>query len=318
MSMMSPQTGSRVGVLRSTMVAASLAGLAGLVYYVVTLSGNTKEETLVQAVSSDSLQPDSETAGQSLPEQGAPGTDNHALPDGPQTPSQAPLLGLTPPSGAVSWFSPEVLAVVRRLEPEPPQGIIWEQHCETPEIGQDHQQELSGASMVNSIKSRLGAHEEFPLKAHVVQWEMAFGLPDAGVLLWAEWLGTRPSTYRIVLQDSRKPRSSWISADRAPEEILGEGLPWQEAVQRLKAQRDILAKELGQPDYRRVLLTSSTDEAADVTGSASGAVPNPSQGSIGAELLGARLLWYSEDSTSCLRHNSDVMVCVCRSVPVPP
>ena len=223
--------------------------------------------------------------------------------------AHAPLTSTEP----VPSFRPEDIAAARRLEPDPPAEVVWETQCQDQGSKDFPGPGLSPQFMVRSVRLDLRGHEEFPEGSHIVRWEMAFGLRRQGVLLWAEWLGTRPATYRVIVQDSRVPRSTWISSNRAPEQVIAEGFDWSATVGLLKERRAELTRALGPADYRRVIVTSESDKSVDAVSLDSSSAASGSQ-IVGAELLGARILWYSRGRVSCLRRDDDAMLCSCRGL----
>jgi hypothetical protein len=162
--------------------------------------------------------------------------------------------------------------------------------------------------MVRSIKDTLRGHQEFPEGVHVVRWEMAFGLPRSGVVVWAEWLGTRPATYRVLLQDSREPKETWDASGMV--KTVADAFDWEATRSLLVQTKQELQTSVGLPDYRRVIATSETDDGY-VTRDAGAHGAKVERNIIGVELLGARVLWYSEGLASCLRREDNAMVCFC-------
>lgn len=216
---------------------------------------------------------------------------------GTRAPSEVPI------------FSEEDIAAARRLEPGRPRSVVWDRSCQKEDLPSGIAS-LSPESMVRSIKDTLRGHQEFPEGVHVVRWEMAFGLPRSGVVVWAEWLGTRPATYRVLLQDSREPKETWDASGMAPVKTVADAFDWEATRSLLVQTKQELQTSVGLPDYRRVIATSETDDGY-VTRDAGAHGAKVERNIIGVELLGARVLWYSEGLASCLRREDNAMVCFC-------
>jgi hypothetical protein len=221
---------------------------------------------------------------------------------------QSPHAAMLPQAPTLNDPLADDVAAARRLDPDPPRGLVWAKDCQDARQSDPRLAALDPFGLAEIIRRDLHGAEEFPDQVHIVRWEMAFGLPDKGVVLRADWLGTRPARYRVEVQDSRQPRSLWDAAGMAPTEILHPDVTWGDAQQILVSRKQALVAALGAPDYRRVVMTSETDELA--AQAVSLGQPRVSD-VVAAELQGARVLWFSMGGASCLRDGDAQLQCSC-------
>lgn len=199
-----------------------------------------------------------------------------------------------------------------RLELDPPSAISVDPDCLTGETQQSGSASpiknvITAQEMVSQVAARLEANQEFPMQAHVVRWEMAFGLPGPGVLFWAEWSGENPARYSIRVQDARTPQSEWDAAGKAPIQQREKGLAWEDAVKVLKEIKYPLVQSFGPASYRRLIVTDAVPiDPDEAKVSNSETAPQ-----LSAEVLGPRILYFSRPGLSCSRADGSAMRCSC-------
>lgn len=225
-------------------------------------------------------------------------------------------LASSSPSAIPDGANPEAMSQRRYgsagpLELEPPSLISLDPDClkgETQQSGSAAPDNtvITAQEMVSQATAKLEANQEFPRQAHVVRWEMAFGLPGPGVLFWAEWSGENPARYSIHVQDARTPQSEWDAAGKASIQLRAKDLSWTEAVEVLKEIKHPLVDVFGPASYRRLIVTGAVPvDPGDAKGD------GEKSAGLSAEVLGPRILFFSRAGLSCERTENSKMHCSC-------
>lgn len=157
---------------------------------------------------------------------------------------------------------------------------------------------ISKGSLPAELTKSFNLASEFPDNVHLVRWESAYGLSRGGVVIWMDWNGDVPPSYRIRVQDARS-RATLDPQGKAPVELVSEGLSRERAIEKVRLLQYDVAQALGAAQYRRVLLTDSLPSETD------------SEASTAVEILGDRILFFSKDGLNCQTSSLYSLHCTC-------